>query len=67
MKEADILLGGFAQAHIGTLNEAAVAVFERLLDEGDNDLVNWILGREAPPERVRSAILDKLITDSKGS
>ncbi|NQU61735.1 MAG: succinate dehydrogenase assembly factor 2 [Rhodospirillales bacterium] len=50
MKENDILLGGFVAVHINDLDEAQMAQIEALLDEGDNDLYNWLSGKEQPPE-----------------
>lgn len=49
MQETDILLGRFAEAYLLRLNEVQLDRFEALLDQGDNDLFNWITGREAPP------------------
>lgn len=48
-KEADILLGGFARAHVDELDAAQLDRFESLLDASDVDLVEWITGRVAPP------------------
>jgi antitoxin CptB len=49
MQETDLLLGRFAEAYLPRLSEAQLDRFEALLDEPDNDLFNWITGREAPP------------------
>jgi antitoxin CptB len=49
MRETDILLGRFAERHLPLLSDAQLDRFEALLDEGDNDLFNWITGREPPP------------------
>jgi antitoxin CptB len=49
MQETDLLLGRFAEAYLPRLTEAQLDRFEALLDEGDNDLFNWITGRAAPP------------------
>ena len=49
-KENDILLGGFAAIHVKDLSEAQLAAFEALLDESDNDLYNWIIGKDPVPE-----------------
>ena len=47
IKEMDIILGGFANAQLSTLNESAVDDFEALMGEQDRDLLIWFTG-EAP-------------------
>ncbi len=49
MKENDILLGGFAAIHVGDLSESQLDQMEALLEEGDNDLYNWISGNHPVP------------------
>ncbi len=49
MKENDILLGGFTAVHIADLNDSQLDLLEALLGEGDNDLYNWITGKEPVP------------------
>ena len=47
----DLIMGRFADATIGTLSEAEVAIFEQLLDAPDPDLYAWISGGcEIPAE-----------------
>lgn len=48
-KEADLILGGFAHAHMATLTQDQFAKFEALLEESDPDLMSWIGGQSAPP------------------
>lgn len=48
-REIDLILGAFADRHIGDLDEAGLAEFERLLDAPDQDVYAWIVGRERPP------------------
>ena len=49
MKEMDILLGGYAKAHIQSLPEDRLDILERLMDVPDQDLFNWMIGRVAVP------------------
>lgn len=50
-READLLLGGFAERHLDSLDEAQIARLEALLDQEDPDLWAWALGRApVPPE-----------------
>lgn len=46
----DLIMGGFADAHLSELDEASLTAFEALLREPDQDVYDWILGRTpAPP------------------
>ncbi len=47
-KEADLILGGFAHAHMASLTADQFAKFEALLEESDPDLMSWIGGQQAP-------------------
>ncbi|MBP9182086.1 MAG: succinate dehydrogenase assembly factor 2 [Fuscovulum sp.] len=49
-KEMDLVLGPFADAELETMVEDDLAVYDRLLDENDQDLMAWLLGQSAPPE-----------------
>ncbi len=49
MKENDILLGGFAAIYVNDLSDGQVERMEALLDENDNDVYNWITGKEPVP------------------
>jgi antitoxin CptB len=46
-REIDLILGGFADAKIGGLDEAGLGAFEALLDAPDQDVYLWIT-EEAP-------------------
>ena len=45
----DLLLGGWAEAHLDTSDDAALDLFERVLDENDHDLYQWISGQRPAP------------------
>ncbi len=61
MKETDALVGGYASLHLAPMTEVEVDEFERILDESDNDLMNWILEREPVPGRVDGHVMQKII------
>ncbi len=44
MREMDLIMGRFADAHIATLTDAELDEFERLLDVPDQDLLAWVTG-----------------------
>ena len=60
-KEADLILGGFAKAHIDELSEEEVDMFEDLLGAKDHDIYNWITGKLPVPANYDTPILKKLI------
>jgi antitoxin CptB len=47
MREMDLVMGAFADAHLPTMSEGELDEFERLLDAPDPELLAWITG-EAP-------------------
>jgi antitoxin CptB len=50
-READLLLGGFADRHLPFMTEAQLERFERLLENSDPELYSWVTGRDSiPPE-----------------
>lgn len=56
-KEADLILGGFARAHMATLTPDQFARLEALLEQSDPDLMSWIGGQSAPPEAHDNDVL----------
>jgi len=48
-READLLLGRFADAHLAGMDEAQLAHFAALLEVPDPDLVDWLTGRLPRP------------------
>jgi antitoxin CptB len=51
IKEMDLLLGPFADAHLGAMTSEELDLFEALLEESDQELYAWTTGRAAPPDR----------------
>ena len=50
MKETDLLLGHFAAAHLGTLDDQGLDDFEALLDAGDDRIYSWVMGNSRVPD-----------------
>ena len=48
-READLILGSFAEAHLAGFNDAQLDRFEALLEVPDAELFDWINRRVAPP------------------
>ncbi|MFN7269448.1 MAG: succinate dehydrogenase assembly factor 2 [Cereibacter sp.] len=55
-KEMDLVLGPFADARLAELSGSALADYDALLAENDQDLIQWVLGRSAPPDRFAPLI-----------
>ena len=66
MKEADSLIGGFAKARLENFSAEELALFDTLLDEADNDLLNWIMQRKKVPQRIDSQLFRQIINFSRG-
>ena len=48
-KEMDLLMGSFADAHLGEFGDSQLDRFEALLDVPEPVVYDWILGRSRPP------------------
>jgi antitoxin CptB len=59
-KEADILVGGFFDAHYTSWDLADRERFARLLEEQDVDILAWASGTAEAPERYRGPMLQAL-------
>ena len=51
-KEMDLVLGPWADAHLAMLDARRLAVYDRLLEENDQDLMAWILGQGQAPAEI---------------
>lgn len=56
-RELDLLIGSFADAHLGDFDEAGLDRFEALLELSDPDLYNWMTGREPVPADQDSDVM----------
>ncbi len=57
MKETDVLLGRFAEHHLATMTDDVLSRFEILIEESDNDLFSWIMGRDPIPDDADDALI----------
>lgn len=62
VKEADLLIGGFFDAHAERWTDAEIDLFEEMLEEQDVDIMAWAMGTAAVPERYQGAIMTALKT-----
>jgi antitoxin CptB len=61
MKEADLLLGSFAERYLAAFTPEQVDRYEALLGADDADLLAWIAGRAAPPATHDSDVMRLLL------
>lgn len=59
-KEADLIMGRFAEARLDELSETEIDEFERLLDAPDTEVYGWICGTLETPENFDGPVLDQL-------
>jgi antitoxin CptB len=59
-KEADLLLGSFAEAELGGFSPADLACYEQLLEQNDADLWDWMTGLAEPPDEFDTAVMRRL-------
>ncbi|OCW56532.1 succinate dehydrogenase assembly factor 2 [Hoeflea olei] len=60
IREMDLVIGGFADAEIGSLDESELDELERLMAEDDADLFRWVTGEVETPERFRTPLFDRM-------
>lgn len=60
IREADLVLGRFADSHIADLSDADLDEYERLLDVPDHDLYTWVTSDSAAPAEYETALFRRL-------
>ena len=61
MREVDLILGRFADAHIESLSEHDLAGFEALMEVPDDELYTWIVGRVPAVREFRTSVFDSIV------
>jgi antitoxin CptB len=59
-READILVGGFFNAHHHKWGEPERTLFAAMLDEQDVDIMAWAIGTAEPPPRFEGPMIEAL-------
>lgn len=62
VREMDLIVGRFADAHIETLDEASLDDFERLIEVPNAELYAWVTGDRAIPANYDTSVLRLLVT-----
>ncbi|MPY69748.1 MAG: succinate dehydrogenase assembly factor 2 [Alphaproteobacteria bacterium] len=60
-KESDLILGGFAQAHLAGMDSGQLGRYSALLEQNDPDLLGWVIGTRTPPADHDNDVLALLI------
>jgi antitoxin CptB len=60
LREMDLIMGRFADAHLPTMSQEELAEFERLLDVPDTQALAWIIGGEQPPREFDTPLFARL-------
>ena len=59
-READMLIGGFFDAHHASWTAGERALFAELLESQDADIIAWATGTAAPPERFEGPMMQAM-------
>ncbi|MEL6112592.1 MAG: succinate dehydrogenase assembly factor 2 [Pseudomonadota bacterium] len=59
-KEADIVIGGFARAHLSTMETAELDEFEALISFSDKQLYEWLMGKQEPPANIIGPVFERM-------
>ena len=60
VREADMMVGGYFDAHHANWDDAEIAWFEALMEEQDIDIMAWAMGTQPVPERWDGPMMDAL-------
>ncbi len=64
IKEMDLILSAYAQAHLAQMDEAQLEAFDQLLLENDQDLYGWVTGQIHAP-REFAALIEEIAAHFK--
>jgi antitoxin CptB len=59
-READMMIGGFFDAHHASWGVEECALFAELLEEQDVDIMAWAVGTAEVPERFEGPMIEAL-------
>jgi antitoxin CptB len=59
-READLILGPFADLYCRNFTEDEAAAFEALLGQDDHEVYAWIAGTRPPPPEFDTPMLERL-------
>ncbi len=57
IREMDLVLSAFADAHVSTMTDAQLDAYDALLSENDHDLYQWVTAQAVPPAELSDLVL----------
>lgn len=60
IREMDLMLGGFADNELAGMSERELDELERLMDEADADILNWITGESPVPQAFDTPLFARI-------
>lgn len=57
-KEMDLVLGPFADLRLADMDAVRLEEYDRLLEENDQDLMNWLIGLAEPPDWAQPLMVE---------
>jgi antitoxin CptB len=61
-READLILGPFAERHVSSLTPDQLDAFEVILDQPDQDLFEWIIEKTPTPAEFDGEVMNLIKT-----
>ena len=61
-KEADLMVGGFFDAHSAEWSDEEITWFETLIEEQDVDIMGWAMGTIPVPAQFEGAMMARMAT-----
>ncbi len=65
IKEMDLILQAFADAHLAGFSDDALVLYDQLLSENDHDIYGWVGGQFAVPE-VYLGLVSRIAAGAQG-
>jgi antitoxin CptB len=61
IKEMDIVVGGFAETHLASMNQSEIKTFQDILEIADQDLLGWMTRQSDIPADQDSQLLRRML------
>ena len=60
MREMDLIMGQFADAHIDQLTDAELDTYEQLIEAPDRDILMWLTGEKEVPSNYDTPVYRRI-------
>lgn len=61
IKEMDIIIGGFALAHLADMEASDLAEFTAIMDYADQEMLAWVTRQTEIPDDLQSPLLTRVL------